>query len=107
MLFSAEYGLPVSTQESQIQMLASNLKFHIVYVSTFLLAFGLARLGAFGTFIALGVWFVFLPLGLAIYIVPPELARPLIIARGLFFLSSFVLMALLFFGNPKASAAEA
>jgi hypothetical protein len=107
MLFSAEHGLPVSTEETQIQMLASNLKFHIVYVSTFLFAFGLARLGALGTFIALGVWFVFLPLGLAIYVVPPELARPLIIARGLFFLSSFVLMALLFFGNPKASTTEA
>lgn len=106
MLFSAEHGLPVSTEESQIQMLASNLKFHIVYVSTFLFAFGLARLGALGTFIALGVWFVFLPLGLAIYVVPPEMTRPLIILRGLFFLSSFVLMALLFLAGPKASATE-
>jgi hypothetical protein len=106
MLFSAEHGLAISTEESQIQMLASNLKFHIVYVSTFLFAFGLARLGALGTFIALGVWFVFLPLGLAIYVVPPEMTRPLIILRGLFFLSSFVLMALLFLTGPKASATE-
>lgn len=102
MLFAAEHGLPVTTEESQLQMLASSVKFHTVYVGSFLFAFGFMRLGALGTFIALGIWFVFVPLGLAIYVTPPELTRPLAIARGLFFIATFVLSVPLFAGLARA-----
>ena len=104
MLFAAEHGLPVTTEESQLQMLASSVKFHAVYVGSFLFAFGFMRLGALGTFIALGIWFVFIPLGLAIYATPPELTRPLAIARGLFFVSTFALSVPLFAGLARKEA---
>src|SRR5262249_2138133 len=63
MLYSAEHGLPISTEESQIQMWASSVKFHAVYIASFLFALGFFRLGALGTFIGLGIWFIFVPLG--------------------------------------------
>ena len=104
MLYSAEHGLPVTTGESQLQMWASSVKFHAVYLASFLFAFGFARLGALGTFIALGAWFVFVPLGLVIYVTPLEVARPLVIARGLFFVLTFVLSVPLFLGLARKSA---
>ncbi len=107
MLYSAEHGLPISTQESQLQMLASSVKFQAVYLGSFLFAFGFARLGALGTFIALGIWFIFVPLGLAIYVTPLEFARPLVIARGLYFILTFVLSVPLFLGLARRSAAQA
>jgi hypothetical protein len=107
MLYSAERGLPLTTGESQTQMLASNVKFHAVYVASFLFGFAFARLGALGTFVALGIWFVFVPLGLAIYVIPPEAARPFAIARGLFFVATFALSVPLFLSLARRSAAQA
>lgn len=107
MLYSAEHGLPITTGESQLQMLASSLKFHAVYVGTFLFGFAFARLGALGMLIALGIWFVFVPLGLAIYVIPLELSRPLVIARALFFVATFALSVPLFLGLSRSSAAQA
>lgn len=107
MLYSAEHGLSISTQESQIQMLASSVKFHAVYLASFLFGFAFARLGALGTFIALGIWFLFVPLGLVIYVVPLEAARPLVIARGLFFIATFALSVPLFLTLARRSTAQA
>jgi hypothetical protein len=104
MLYAAEHGLPVTTEESQLQMLASSVKFQSVYVGSGLFAFGFMRLGALGTFIALGIWFIFIPLGLLIYATPLELARPLVIARGLFFVATFILSVPLFLGLARKSA---
>jgi hypothetical protein len=107
MLYSAQHGLAISTQESQIQMLASSVKFHAVYVGSFLFAFAFARLGALGTFIALGIWCLFVPLGLLIYVTPVEAVRPLAIARGLFFVATFALSVPLFLTLARRSAAQA
>lgn len=107
MLYAAEHGLPISTQESQIQMLASSVKFHAVYLASFLFAFAFARLGTLGTFIALSIWFLFVPLGLLIYVTPLEAARPLVIARGLFFIATFALSVPLFFMLARRSTAQA
>lgn len=107
MLYSAERGLGVSVAESQLQMLASSVKFHAIYVGSFLFAFGFMRLGKLGTFIALGIWFVFVPLGLAIYVTPLEFVRPLVIARGLFFIATFALSVPLFLSLSRSKAAEA
>jgi hypothetical protein len=107
MLYAAEHGLPISTQESQIQMLASSVKFHAVYLASFLFAFAFARLGALGTFIALSIWFLFVPLGFLIYVTPLEMARPLVIARGLFFIATFALSVPLFLSLARRSAAQA
>ena len=105
MLYAAEHGLPVSTAESQVQMLASGVKFHAVYVGSFLFAFGFARLGALGTFIALGMWCIFVPLGLIIYVTPLEFARPFVVARGLYFILTFALSVPLFVSLARRTSA--
>lgn len=102
MLFSAEHEIPISTAETQLQMIASSVKFHLVYVSAFLFAFGYFRLGAWGKIIAAGTWFVFVPLGLVIYMTPLEAVRPLVIARGVFFIVTFLLSAIMFVGLKPA-----
>ena len=96
MLFSAEQNLPITVAETQIQMIASSVKFHANYVASALFAFGFYRLGGLGKPIALLLWFAYLPLGLAIFALPVEFARPLVIARTLFFITVFAMIALVF-----------
>ena len=96
MSFSAEQSLPISAGESQIQMIASSVKLKANYVSIALFAFGFYRLGGLGKPIALVLAFAYIPLGVAIFMVPAELARPLIIARTLFFVAAFAATAAMF-----------
>ena len=101
MLFSAEHSLPLSVAESQWQMAASSVKFHSSYVALVLFAFGFRLWGGLGRVIAWGVWLVYLPLGLLIFMTPPEVVRPLVIGRTLFFILAFVLSAILFRTAPR------
>jgi len=96
MLFSAEQNLPISVGETQVQMIASSVKFHANYVASALFAFGFYRLAGLGRPIALLLWLAYVPLGLAIFMVPAEFARPLIIARTLFFIAAFLMIATMF-----------
>jgi hypothetical protein len=96
MLFSAEHDLPLSTAESQLQMAASAVKFQLNYVAMFLFAFGFLRLGGLGRPLAWALWLAYVPLGIAIFMVPLEAVRPLVIVRTLFFIAAFVVAALLF-----------
>ena len=100
MLFSAEQTLPLTTAESQLQMAASFVKFQVSYVGMFLYAFGLYRLGGLGRPLGWGIWLVYVPIGIAIYMLPPEATRPLVIARTLCFIAAFVCAALVF-GRPR------
>ncbi|MFO1080295.1 MAG: hypothetical protein U1E23_06700 [Reyranellaceae bacterium] len=95
MLFSAEQRLPLSVGESQLQMAASAVKFQASYVGLVLFAFGLYRLGGIGRPLAWGIWLLYVPLGIVIWIVPPESVRPLVILRTLSFIAAFVAVALL------------
>ncbi len=103
MLFSAEQSLPVSASESQWQMILSSVKFHVSYVAVGLFAFGFYRLGGWGHVIAVSLALIYIPLGLAIYMVSPELARPLIISRTLLFIVSFLVTSLLFSSQKHGS----
>ena len=101
MLHSAERGLPLSTGESQTQMIVSAVKFHSSYLATFLLAFGFLRLGGLGRAIAWALW-VYVPLGVVISVLPIEIAGPWALGRTCFFVAAFVLSAVLFWRSARA-----
>lgn len=96
MLFSAEQDIPLTTGESQFQMAASFVKFQASYVGMFLYAFGLYRLGGLGRPLAWGIWLVYVPIGLVIYMVPPEASRSLVLARAFCFIAAFACAAAIF-----------
>ena len=101
MLHAAERGLPLSTGESQIQMILSAVKFHSSYLATFLLAFGFLRLGGIGRAIAWALW-LYVPLGVVISVLPIEIAGPWALGRTCFFVAAFVLSAVLFWRSARA-----
>ena len=101
MLHAAERGLPLSTGESQIQMILSAVKFHSSYLATFLLAFGFLRLGGLGRAIAWALW-LYVPLGVVISVLPIEIAGPWALGRTCFFVAAFVLSAVLFWRSARA-----
>lgn len=98
MLHSIQHGLPVSVEEGQLQMLASRVKFHASYLSIFLFAIGVWRLGDRFRLLGLGL-FAYVPLGIIISAVPVEAAPLLVMARTVFFAVGFVLAAILFSGS--------
>jgi hypothetical protein len=101
MLHAAERGMPLSTGESQIQMIVSAVKFHSSYLATFLLAFGFLRLGGLGRAIAWALW-LYVPLGVVISVLPIEIAGPWALGRTCFFVAAFVLSAVLFWRSARA-----
>lgn len=101
MLHSIQHGLPVSAGESQVQMIASSFKFHLGYAALGLFALGYFRLSGFGRLVAIGLW-LYVPLGVLIFVWPADSAGPLVLARTLFFSAGFALSAILFLGLAKA-----
>ncbi len=101
MLHSIEHMLPLSAEESRIQMIASAVKFHSSYVAVFLFAFGYCKQGNLGRWIARIIWAGYLPLGILMSVVPVELIKPLAFTRVTFFVIVFLLSAALFVQSRK------
>jgi hypothetical protein len=95
MLHSAEQKLPVTIAETQLQMIASDVKFHCSYLSVFLFAFGFRQEGKLGRVIAWVFW-LYVALGVVVFVTPVDAARPLALGRTVFFIVSFLLSATLF-----------
>lgn len=95
MLHAAGHGLALSAGESQVQMIASQVKFHSSYLGSFLFAFGLWRLGGLGRAIAVALW-IYVPFGVLISVLPIEVAPPWALGRTCFFVAAFVLSAVHF-----------
>jgi len=98
MVHAAQHGLALTAGESQVQMIASAVKFHASYLAAFLFAFGFWRLGGLGRAIAWALW-IYVPLGVVISVLPVEIARPWVLGRTCFFVAAFVLSAVSF-GRP-------
>lgn len=110
MLHAFVHGAPISVDELQWQMVASNLKFHASYVGVFLFAFGFYRLGGLGRVIAWLLWFGYVPLGMITFVVPVEIVAPFALARTAFFVLGFALGGIYFLRDretPAPVAAEA
>jgi len=106
MVHSIQNSLPLAPADGELQMIASQVKFHASYFAVFLFAFGFLQFGWLGRVIAVLLW-LYIPCGVLISVVPVESARLLVLGRTIFFVFAFVLSAILFFSRPKASTQPA
>ena len=85
MLSMAEQGQAIGQSEIAGQMVESQIKFLFSYFGLFVLSFALPQ----GTLVEKVAVFVLrwvqLPVGIAIFVLPAELIRPLVIFRAIFF----------------------
>lgn len=105
MVHSLESGLPLSIVDGQVQMVASQIKFHASYLSVLLFSFGLWKLGTLGRLIAASVW-CYIPCGVLISVMPVDSAPALVLGRTIFFVLAFVLSAVLFSASAKAAESK-
>jgi hypothetical protein len=102
MVHSLQHGLPLSVTDGQLQMIASQVKFHASYLAAFLFAFGFLQFGRLGRIIAIVLW-CYIPCGVLISVTPVESAQALVLGRTIFFVFAFILSAVLFFSQGAAS----
>jgi hypothetical protein len=102
MVHSVQHGLPLSVTDSQLQMIASQVKFHASYLAAFLFAFGFLQFGRLGRIIAVVLW-CYIPCGVLISVTPVESAQALVLGRTIFFVFAFILSAALFFSRSSPS----
>jgi hypothetical protein len=100
MVHAIQNGLPLSATDGQLQMIASQVKFHSSYLAVFLFSFGFLQFGRLGRIIAIVLW-CYIPCGVLISVTPVESARALVLGRTIFFVFAFILSAALFFSQPK------
>ena len=108
MVHSIQAGLPVSTTDGQLQMIASQVKFHASYLGVLLFSFGYLQLGRLGRVIAIALW-CYVPIGVLISVFPVEQAGALVLGRTIFFVAAFILSAVLFFsmaGTPAEASPD-
>jgi hypothetical protein len=102
MVHSIQHGLPISVTDGQLQMIASQVKFHASYLAAFLFAFGFLQFGRLGRIIAIVLW-CYVPCGVLISVTPVEQAQALVLGRTIFFVFAFILSAVLFFSQGSTS----
>jgi hypothetical protein len=96
MIAGAGQGLTVGASEIGAQVVESLIKFHVSYLGLFLLGLALpAETRLERLFCFLLKWFQ-LPVGLLIYLVPQEIAKPLVLVRFTFFFVALLLVAAIF-----------
>jgi hypothetical protein len=103
MVDSIQQGLPVSVIDGQLQMIASQIKFHASYLAVLLFSFGFLKFGRLGRLIALVLW-CYIPCGVLISVLPVEQAKALVLGRTIFFVFAFILSAILFFSQTATPA---
>lgn len=96
MIAAAEQGLKIGSSEITLQVFESLVKFHVSYLGLFLLGFALPSHDPAGRVLVFLLRWVQLPVGLMIYLTPPSVAVPLVIARFTFFFVALLLLAWMF-----------
>jgi len=102
MVHSVQNGLPLSVTDGQLQMIASQFKFHSSYLAVLLFSFGFLQFGRLGRIIAVVLW-CYIPCGVLISVTPVESAQALVLGRTIFFVFAFILSAVLFFSQAATS----
>jgi hypothetical protein len=103
MVHSLQAGLPLSPVDGQLQMIASQVKFHASYLGVLLFSFGFLQLGRLGRVIAVALW-CYIPCGVLISVMPVEQTKALVLGRTIFFVAAFILSAVLFLSRAGTSA---
>jgi hypothetical protein len=105
MVHAIQNGLPLSTTDGQLQMIASQVKFHSSYLAVFLFSFGFLQFGRLGRIIAIMLW-CYVPCGVLISVMPVESASALVLGRTIFFVFAFILSAVLFFSQAGQGTSD-
>jgi hypothetical protein len=100
MVHAIQNGLPLSASDGQLQMIASQVKFHSSYLAVLLFSFGFLQFGTLGRIIAVVLW-CYIPCGVLISVTPVESAKALVLGRTIFFVFAFILSAALFFSQAR------
>jgi hypothetical protein len=102
MVHAIQNGLPLSATDGELQMIASQVKFHASYLAVLLFSFGFLQFGRLGRIIAFVLW-CYIPCGVLISVIPVESARALVLGRTMFFVFAFILSAVLFYSQARIS----
>lgn len=103
MIHSMQHGLPVTVAESQIQMIASNVKFHASYLALALFSIGFLREGGLARAVAWLLW-LYIAVELVSRVMPVEYGRTLALVRTVFFVASFLISGIYFGRNASRRA---
>ena len=106
MISSAQLGQVISNLHIELQVWESLVKFHVSYLALFLLGFALPTNTRMEMALGIALRWVQLPIGLLIYLVPAEWAKPLVFGRFTFFLVSLVLLHVIFRQPRSGSGAR-
>lgn len=101
MVHAIQNGLPLSPADGELQMIASQVKFHASYFAVLLFSFGFLQFGRLGRTIAVVLW-CYIPFGVLISVTPVEQAKALVLGRTIFFVFAFILSAVLFASQAKS-----
>ncbi|HEX7922679.1 MAG TPA: hypothetical protein VF583_17090 [Bradyrhizobium sp.] len=101
MVHAIQNGLPLSPADGELQMIASQVKFHASYFAVLLFSFGFLQFGRLGRLIAVVLW-CYIPFGVLISVTPVEQAKALVLGRTIFFVFAFILSAVLFASQAKS-----
>ncbi|MCC8956697.1 hypothetical protein H8B02_25670 [Bradyrhizobium sp. Pear77] len=101
MVHAIQNGLPLSPADGELQMIASQVKFHASYLAVLLFSFGFLQFGRLGRTIAAALW-CYIPFGVLISVTPVEQAKALVLGRTIFFVFAFILSAVLFASQAKS-----
>lgn len=101
MVHAIQNGLPLSPADGELQMIASQVKFHASYFAVLLFSFGFLQFGRLGRLIAVVLW-CYIPFGILISVTPVEQAKALVLGRTIFFVFAFILSAVLFASQAKS-----
>src|ERR1700730_16605920 len=78
MVHAIQNGLPLSATDGELQMIASQVKFHSSYLAVLLFSFGFLQFGRLGKTIAAVLW-CYIPFGVLISVTPVEQAKALVL----------------------------
>ncbi len=102
MLSAAELGIAPSSAEIRAQVWESLLKFHVGYLGLFLVGFAIPRETAGARLLSNLSWYVQLPVGVLIYVMPRAIGVPLVFVRFTYFVVALILVGLVFgAGDPR------
>jgi hypothetical protein len=96
LISAALQGMEISPLQIELQVWESLVKFHISYLGLFLLGFALPNETGLEKALCFALRWVQLPIGLSIYLTPPAIALPLVMARFMFFLLALLAISLVF-----------
>ena len=96
MISAALQGMEISQTQIELQVWESLIKFHMSYLGLFLLGFALPGITMLEKALGFALRWVQLPIGLLIYLTPPAIAVPLVMARFTFFFLALLAISFVF-----------